>query len=163
MNRKTIRTAKDVEKLIWDKILGEFFQVKSLKEIELLFNNLFTSQERETVSRRLAVLSLIKQGLSYRAISQKLWVAPATISTIKKSVLASRGYKSRNEFNQEKDTKKAVSGEKIETNSIFSEWLDDIAFFIATLPEKSGPRWRFLTMNRTMPKKYWYRKTEGNK
>lgn len=152
-----------MEKLIWDKILGEFSKAKSLKEIELLFNNLFTVQEREIVSRRLAVLSLIKQGLSYRAISQKLWVAPATISTIKKSVLRNRGYKSRNEFNQEKAIQKAVSGGKIETNSIFSEWLDDIAFFIATLPEKSGPRWRFLNMNRTMPKKYWYLKNKGRK
>ena len=69
---KLIRTSKNLEKLIWDELLREFNKAKSLKEIDRLFDILTTAQERETIARRLATLSLIRKGLSYKEISRKL-------------------------------------------------------------------------------------------
>src|SRR3989344_3609453 len=85
---KLIRTPKNLEKLIWDELLREFNKAKSLKEIDRLFDILTTAQERETIARRLATLSLIRKGLSYKEISRRLWVSPITISRIKKSIIS---------------------------------------------------------------------------
>lgn len=156
MKRKLIRTAKDLEKLIWDKVLEEFSKAKSTKEIDGLLNNLLTSQERENIARRLAVFSLIRKGQSYRKISEKLWVSPVTISVIKKTIFGNRGYHSRSEFDRDRKIQKVISGnDSTEPESMLSELLDYIEFVIATIPQKNGLRWRFLTTNRTMPKKYW--------
>lgn len=153
MKRKLIRTSKNLEKIIWDKVLEEFSKVKSLKDIDVLFNNLLTANERENVARRLAILALTKQGVSYRLISQQLWVAPATISAIRKSFFKNGRYITRLEFEREKNLLKPANPTK-EVDD-FSRWLDYLAFTIATLPKKSGPRWNFLTYNPTLPKKYW--------
>ncbi|MBI2024967.1 MAG: hypothetical protein HYT03_02700 [Candidatus Harrisonbacteria bacterium] len=152
---KPIRTSKGLKDIIWEKILEEFSKAKSTRELGGLFNALLTDQERESVARRLAALSLVKKGHSYKSIGEKLWISPVTISTVKKTILANQEYKSRYALNRDRKTKilhSEVKNQKSE--SIFSEWLDHLAFILENPPQISGPRWNFLKYNPTLPKKY---------
>lgn len=142
--KKLIRTPRDLEKLIWDELLKEFNKTESLKEMERLFNILTSVQEREIISRRLAVISLIKKGDSYKEISRKLWVSPLTISTIKKSMFNNDGYKSYHWMKKENTkevTPNIYSEDKIE--SALNQIMNHIVFMIENRPRKNGPRWRF--------------------
>ncbi len=157
MIKKITRTSKNLGEIIWESVLEKFANAKTKKEIESFFGILMTSQERESVARRLAVLSLIDKGLHYREIGEKLWVSPVTISTIKKSIL-SRDYKSHHQLRKEKSVLKNNNIEnKLVEESAFSQWLDHISFLIENSPQISGPRWRFLRYNPTLPKKYRHR------
>jgi uncharacterized protein YerC len=147
--KKIIRTSQDVEKLIWQKLLEEFSATKSPKEAEQLLNILMTAQERETIARRLGVISLIKKGFSYKRISEKLWVSPVTISTIKKSILGNSGYKSYHWIKKDNSKKSKFNNDsKGAAESALAAWFNHIAFMLENAPRKSGPRWKFRNYGR---------------
>jgi len=154
MAPKITKTSKNLGEIIWESVLEKFSNAKTQKEVESFFDSLITSQERENIARRLAVLSLVDKGLHYREIGEKLWVSPVTISTIKKSIL-SRDYKSHHQLRKERSV---LANNNIENKfvgeSAFSQWLDHISFLIENAPQINGPRWRFLRYNPTLPKKY---------
>ena len=157
IKRKNIRTAKNLGEEIWLHVIESFHKDDTKEAVKQLFNNLLTDFEKDDIARRLAIISLVRQGKSYSEISKKLWVSPVTISSIKKSLISKSGYKSRQDFERERNNKTL----KISSNAQSEpSWLDDffdrIEFLIATFPQISGQRWRFLHCNRTLPKKYWY-------
>ncbi|MBI4992087.1 MAG: hypothetical protein HZB99_02610 [Candidatus Harrisonbacteria bacterium] len=150
VDRRIIRTAKDIENLIWQKLIEEFFKAKSSKEIERLFNLFTTDQERETMARRMATISLIRKDVSYKEISRKLWVSPLTISAIKKSILGNGKYKSYHRSKKENIRKPKSGHFKIEASSFLDDWFNHIAFMFDNMPQKNGPRWKFLNKRRVL-------------
>ncbi len=159
-NIRHSRTAKGLDREIWLKIIECFSQAGSPEKTEKLFLDLLTEQERETVARRLCIISLVRAGKSYSEIGAKLWVSPATISAIKKCLLVNRGYKSRREFDMTKEIQKLVS-KKVslpKEESRFERMLDYIAFTIEHTPQKGGSRWTTLDYSWTAPLGYWHKK-----
>lgn len=154
-----MRTSKNLEQQIWDSVIKKISEAGDEKAIERILNGILTNQEKESIARRLAVLSLSQKGWSYQKIGELLWVSPVTISTIKKSAMGKDGYRSYYEM------KRGVSGvgnpsavPASEKETIFQEWLDYVAFLAENAPRISGPRWNFLTYNQTAPKKYRQRR-----
>ncbi len=108
MNNKPVKTlsgrsAEEWQELLWDKLIEGLFKIKSKQDFKSAIESLFSSREKRFMLRRLATNTLIKQGRSYRAIGETLWISPSTISVIKKNILNRyASYKSRDAFSQEK-------------------------------------------------------------
>lgn len=84
----------------WDNHLIENFlevikKIGSPKEIANFLNTLLSSEEKKNISRRLAVIDLLKEKNTYKEISKIIWVSPGTISAIKKSLLNHKNYRSK--------------------------------------------------------------------
>ncbi len=146
------RTPSNLEKEIWQSVIEKIYGTKSKEEIEGLLTSLITFQEREHIARRLAVRSLLAQGMSYTKIGALLWVSPLTISAIKKSEIDKGGYRSyqdRKQANSEATPKNQPALQE----SLLHAWLNDVAFIIENGPRISGPRWRFLQNRHMAPKR----------
>lgn len=97
------KSRKEWEVFIWEKIVENLSQVKSRKELSNLLKNILTINEKRMIIKRSTAISLIRQGKSYRAISEILWISPGTISAIKKNLIGSEGYKSKYEYTKNKE------------------------------------------------------------
>ncbi len=155
---RTRRHTESLGKEIWGAIIESFREADSREKVEELFNNLLTDYEKDDLARRLAILSLVRQGGTYSEISKKLWVSPSTISSIKKSLISKNGYKSRQDLERIKrgDKIAGINSQVQLQSSWLDEWFNHLEFLIATHPQMNGPRWRFLNTNQTLPKKYWH-------
>ncbi len=157
---KIIRTANNLEQVIWKEVIEKFAKAKNAEEIDQLFNSLMTFQERETVARRLAVLALVKKGFSYKQISEQLWVSPVTISVMKKSFFDQQGYQSYREMKNGHPSKPMGVSSDSPQESAFSKWLDYVAIVSEGFLDMTAPRWKFLSYNSTLLKKYRKRNPE---
>lgn len=80
---------------LWDQLASKLAKTTSEKETKRILNHLISDYEKNVILKRLAVLTLVKSGLSYKKISETLWLSPNTISTIKKNTLGNgSGYRS---------------------------------------------------------------------
>ena len=59
--------------------------------LENFLGMIFTNQEKEVILRRMLVIDLLRNGMSYREIERKLEISKITISKIK-DILEKRGY-----------------------------------------------------------------------
>lgn len=85
--------------ILWDKFLEKIAEAKTKKEIGLILDGFFSDYEKQNVTKRLAAIALIRKGKSYKEIGEILWLSPATISALKKNMIAGSGaYKSQRKF-----------------------------------------------------------------
>ena len=85
------RMSNILEKESLQKLWDEIQKIKSPDGTAKFLDNLLTNEEKKLVLRRLAVVSLLKQGKKYREIVKLLKISKITISKIK-DMIAGRGY-----------------------------------------------------------------------
>ena len=76
----------DWEKSVWENFVFDLSK-KTAKEIKEKLNSTLSNKEKKNIVYRLSAIDLLKQSKSYTEIGQALWLAPQTISTIKKNFL----------------------------------------------------------------------------
>ncbi len=89
------KSRKEWEEFIWQKVIKELTDIGSADKTQKFLEGLIGEYEKKLIIRRLTTILLLKEGLSYRAIGEILWVSPSTISAIKRSVLAKATYAPR--------------------------------------------------------------------
>ncbi|HDH31217.1 MAG TPA: hypothetical protein ENH26_00355 [Candidatus Wolfebacteria bacterium] len=77
---------KDFIDKVWQELIKEIHQAKSSSDINIVLGCVLSSPELNLLEKRLSVLYLLKQGLSYREISEIADVHYNTISFIKKGL-----------------------------------------------------------------------------
>ncbi len=81
-------------KFIWERLVEAFKEAKTEKDVEEIFDDLFTPGEKIMFSKRSAIAILLEKGKTYFEISQLLKVSSATINAVKNSIRRSGiGYK----------------------------------------------------------------------
>jgi hypothetical protein len=102
---------------LWCRFLDKFSGVKAREAI----NAIFSDYEKRLITKRLAALALIKEGIGAREIGRLLWLSRSTIAALKKIILHPDGdYKSQRSFKR----KKHIPRGRIELKKS-SSWLDD--------------------------------------
>lgn len=95
------RTAEKWQEILWNNLLEKISKMNSKQELRRVLENLISEDERKMIMRRIAAIELIRQGKSYKQISRILWISPATIGAIKKSIFGASGsYISHSKFYQ---------------------------------------------------------------
>lgn len=137
-NIKEFNSRKEWVGFVWTKILDD---VKNPKLANML-NTLISAHEKEIIVNRLAALTFIKQGKSYKQIGEELWLSPTTIRSLKRIVENNfkKEYKSYNKLRKDNAKEKPEKKNVTETSS-FADWVD---YYASTFPKRNGPRWNFL-------------------
>jgi len=78
-----MKKAKNLENYFWLKLCENIEKSSSKGTIKVL-NSLLSMSEKGMIAKRLAAVSLIRSGKSYREIGRILWMSPSTVSAIKK-------------------------------------------------------------------------------
>lgn len=88
-------TRKKWEVVAWQKFIK---QIADLSPVELqeLFSIISTPNERKNILMRTAAVDRVNQGGSYRQIGRELWLAPQTVSAIRRA-MKEKNYLSYNE------------------------------------------------------------------
>jgi Trp operon repressor len=93
---------KETEKLmqnLWNDLIKKLSETSSEEAMRKILEKLITKDEKDMILKRLAVVSLVRSGKTYREIGEILWLSPTTVSTIKKNVLdVNKNYKSYRHF-----------------------------------------------------------------
>jgi len=80
-----------IDKAVYDTILKQLMAVfkncSNERELEDLFDSLFTKTERFMLSKRLAIAVLLERGLSYSGISRILKVSSVTIGLVRNNIM----------------------------------------------------------------------------
>lgn len=134
------KSRKEWEKFIWGKFLESVKKTDSNKQLGKLLDSVLSENEKRLIIKRIAAISLIRQGKTYKEIGEILWLSPSTISSIKKSLKSGLFYQSRRDIDRKKKNQKRDSKEKaIPPLTIFDYWLN------FPLPPMTGRgRWKFL-------------------
>ncbi|MDP3729678.1 MAG: Trp family transcriptional regulator [bacterium] len=140
-NVKEFNTRKDWVNFMWSKIVAD---IKNPQCAHML-NTLISAYEKEIIVNRLAALTLIKQGKSYKQIGEELWLSPTTIRSLKRVVEDNfnKEYKSYNtlqKLRRDTENRKRMPKNSVETLP-FIDW---IAYYASVFPKRNGPRWKFL-------------------
>ncbi len=121
--------------IIWVNLL------KSLKKpgLEILLNKILSQYEKNLIANRLAAISLIKQGKSYKEIGEELWLSPSTIRSLK-SIMANSNTEEYQTYRQVKRVaREKIEGEK---KDVFipesSPFFDAIDTFFNRIPKRTG-------------------------
>ena len=111
---------------LWNRFLEKLSGIATKKETSKFINSLFSEHEKSTITKRLAVLALIRSGKGPREISRILWMSPATLSALKKNLFNSPNvYRSQRSYKNIKN--KITKDSLIKTKSSFlSELFSEI-------------------------------------
>jgi len=113
------KSRKEWENYLIERFLEIIKKIDSPKEIAIFLNKLLSNEEKNIISRRLAAIALLKEGKTYKEISEILWISPATISAIKKSILNSKNYRSNYEFYKKKKAEEEKNIKGLPPETIF--------------------------------------------
>lgn len=102
------KSRKDWEAYLWEMVLKNIEKLSSKNELRSFLNALLSKTEKKNITRRLIVISLLKQGKTYKEISEILWISPGTISAVKKSLLNYKSYKSKHSLYRKDVIKKEI-------------------------------------------------------
>lgn len=80
VSAKTLKS--DVEEHVLDQFYSLLADLKHPGDIQSFLSSLMTPTERLVFAKRLQIAWLLRQGMSYDDISQKLKVSSATISSV---------------------------------------------------------------------------------
>lgn len=92
------KSRKEWREFIWLEFLREVKKTKSEEQFKEILESVLSAKEKNLIINRLMAAALIKNGKTYREISELLWLSPNTISAIKKNLLRKsfyQGYRGR--------------------------------------------------------------------
>lgn len=93
------KSAEDWTEGLWLELIEKVGEAKDKNSVRRLIEHLLSNDEKKMVAKRIGVMALLREGKSYKEISEILWLSPNTISTIKKNMLDSKeNYKSYRKF-----------------------------------------------------------------
>ncbi len=125
-------SGKGWEEKIWRGFLENVENANHKYKTEAFLDNILTKSEKRFISKRLAALSLIRAGKSYKEIGRILWISPCTISALKKIVNETTNYQSNREYSVKKRNEKSERRRKIPPSTILDYWAN------LPLPSKTG-------------------------
>lgn len=125
---------KGWEEKIWKKFLEDIEDAGHDHKTAKFLDNILTTSEKKIISKRLAALVLIKSGKSYRDIGKMLWISPATVSALKKSVCGESYYQSSRFYAEKSKSEKAKKIKKVPSPTILDYWAN------LPLPSKTRKR-----------------------
>ncbi len=147
------KSRKEWEKHIWSLLIKILVKANSTQEIEKLLNMLLTAHEKKQMIKRASAVSLLKQGKSYQEIGEILWLSPVTISAIRKSMHAQKGYISSYARNKKPEKKLKRLTKKEWEQLEFSLWIGSL-FTLPPPPIPHPQLNRMLGISNKFPKKY---------
>ena len=128
---------KKLEEKVWQEFLNKLRHAISSKNSEEVLETLLSSYEKKELARRLAIISLLNEGKTYRRISEILGVSHQTIRPVKKCVLENSS-KFYNPYRRKEKKIKPLPGISL---------IEDLAEILSKAPAYKGKgRWRFLNM-----------------
>ena len=128
---------KKLEEKVWQEFLNKLRHAISSKNSEEILETLLSSYEKKELARRLAIISLLNEGKTYRRISEILGVSHQTIRAVKKCVLENSS-KFYNPYRRKEKKIKPLPGISL---------IEDLAEILSKAPAYKGKgRWRFLNM-----------------
>jgi len=128
---------KKLEEKVWQEFLNKLRHAISSKNSEEVLETLLSSYEKKELARRLAIISLLNEGKTYRRISEILGVSHQTIRAVKKCVLENSS-KFYNPYRRKEKKIKPLPGISL---------IEDLAEILSKAPAYKGKgRWRFLNM-----------------
>ena len=131
---------KKLEEKAWQEFLNKLKHAISSKNSGEVLETLLSSYEKKELVRRLAVVSLLSKGKTYRKISEILGVSHQTIRAVKKCVLENSS-KFYNPYRRKEKKIKPLPG---------LSFIDDLSRILSKAPKykytSRGGRWRFLNM-----------------
>lgn len=133
---------------MWKKFLENLQKIKSKNQLENFLNSLLTNYEKKALIKRLAAISLIKQGKTYKEIEEILWISPSTINVIKKSIRVGSGFQSRYELEKNRRKQKDVKDRQYKRNVYTKSALDNLIDFFIMPPKIGRGRWKFYYQSR---------------
>ena len=93
------KSAENWTKKLWLELMERVGETKNSEGVRKLIDHLLSEDEKKMIIKRIGVIALLREGKSYKEISEILWLSPNTISTIKKNILGNDGnYKSYRKF-----------------------------------------------------------------
>ena len=136
----TTEENKKLEEKVWQEFLEKMKQAVSSKNIGGVLEIVLSSYEKKELMRRLAIISFLNEGKTYRKISEILGVSHQTIRAVKKCVLENSS-KFYNPYRRKEKKIKPLPG---------VSFLDNLAEILSKAPKyryiSRGGRWRFLNM-----------------
>lgn len=129
---------------MWQKFIEILEKKRGRNYLNKFLNNFFSEHEKKAVIKRLAAIALIRQGKTYKEIGEILWLAPNTISSIRKSLRNSQCYKSYRWFRQEKEKKALKNLKPTKGVSWFESFCDAFPNIILPPPKTGRGRWKSL-------------------
>ena len=128
---------KKLEEKVWQEFLNKLRHAISSKNSEEVLETLLSSYEKKELARRLAIISLLNEGKTYRRISEILGVSHQTIRAVKKCVLENSS-KFYNPYRRKEKKIKPLPGISL---------IEDLAEILSEAPAYKGKgRCRFLNM-----------------
>ena len=94
------KSRREWEEHAWEKIVEGLAMAKSSRGIKDSLDLLLTASEKKQMINRATAIFMLKQGKTYREIGEMLWLSPATISAIKKSMKQGQRYISEYDWNK---------------------------------------------------------------
>jgi len=85
INKKYLEN--NLSNFVWRNFIQKVKKARTKKDFVKLFNRFFTPAERIMLKKRMAIISLAKQGLSQREIGRILDVSPTTVGFVKRGFL----------------------------------------------------------------------------
>ncbi len=95
VNKKYLE--KDLKDVAWREFFKKIKEIKSRRDLRAVIEKIFSPTEQIIIGKRLMILHLLNQGLSYRKIGNILDVPCSTISFVK------------NGFTRKKENKQALA------------------------------------------------------
>jgi len=133
-----MKKAKNLENYFWLKLCENIEKSSSKGTIKVL-NSLLSMSEKGMIAKRLAAVSLIRSGKSYREIGRILWMSPSTVSAIKKNMGKTTSYQSGAFYTNQTKTEKERKIKPLPEKTIFDYWAN------FPFPESRGKgRWKYL-------------------
>jgi len=115
-------SGKGWEKQIWHRFLKNVENSNRNNRTAEFLDSILTESEKKFISKRLAALSLIKSGKSYKEIGKILWVSPCTISAISKIVNDLENYQSNREYRAKRKNEKRKGLRGLPPSTILDYW-----------------------------------------
>ncbi len=141
MNISKFKSRKEWSAAVWQKLLKDI----NNPSLSAALDSLLSAHEKQIIINRFAAVSLIKEGKTYRQIGEELWLSPITVRAVKK-VLANNSLQEYESCRMAGKKRRANlmakrGAEKIPETPFIINWID---YCLSVMPEKNGPRWKFL-------------------
>src|SRR3989344_3336223 len=131
MRVNKFKSRKEWAAATWQRLLKD---IKN-SELSVVMDSLLSQYEKNMIINRLAAISLIKAGKTYRQIGEELWLSSTTIRSLKRGLEngLDKEYQSYRLLKNKRPLKKVVIKEEIPAMPEFFRRLD---YYFSDFPKK---------------------------